>query len=66
MGYPGIVHTINHPLIPPPSTFQTLFLFQRHFSTLVCTLVLILDLNLTYNPPSSDFRAPIRGFDKRN
>lgn len=31
----GIIHVINHPLLPPPSIFQELFLFPRAFGTLV-------------------------------
>ncbi|KAH8108185.1 FAS1 domain-containing protein [Cristinia sonorae] len=29
----GLVHVINHPILPPPAAFQELFLFSDHFST---------------------------------
>lgn len=31
----GVIHVINHPLLPPPSIFQELFLVSRAFGTLV-------------------------------
>lgn len=31
----GILHTISKPLLPPPSIFQEIFLFQSPFSTFV-------------------------------
>ncbi|THH31759.1 hypothetical protein EUX98_g2420 [Antrodiella citrinella] len=29
----GVVHVTNHPVLPPPSAFQELFLFSDYFST---------------------------------
>ncbi|TDL27095.1 FAS1 domain-containing protein [Rickenella mellea] len=34
----GVIHAINHPLLPPPSIFQQLFWLQRGFSTLTSAL----------------------------
>jgi uncharacterized surface protein with fasciclin (FAS1) repeats len=31
----GIIHVINHPILPPPSIFQELFLFPHYFGTVV-------------------------------
>ncbi|KAH9484198.1 Fasciclin-like arabinogalactan protein [Psilocybe cubensis] len=47
----GIIHVVNHPIIPPPSVFQELYLAPRHFSTLTSALQrseLTTDVDLRY------------------
>ncbi|KAF8197430.1 FAS1 domain-containing protein [Pholiota molesta] len=34
----GIIHVVDHPLLPPPSVFQELYLIPRHFSILTSAL----------------------------
>ncbi|RDX45422.1 hypothetical protein OH76DRAFT_1559064 [Lentinus brumalis] len=34
----GLIHVVNKPVLPPPSAFQTTFLFQGAFSTLTSAL----------------------------
>jgi len=34
----GIIHVLNHPLLPPPSIFQGLYMSPHFFSTLTSTL----------------------------
>ncbi|KAI0362768.1 hypothetical protein OH77DRAFT_86545 [Trametes cingulata] len=46
----GFVHVVNKPVLPPPSIFQIGFLFQEHFSTLVCV------------PPQSSFAMIVMPF----
>lgn len=36
----GVIHVISHPLLPPPSIFQELFMAPQVFSTLVCIMLL--------------------------
>ena len=40
---PGVIHIVDHPVIPPPSIFQELFMFPHFFSTFVS-----LDMSLMF------------------
>lgn len=35
MNMKGIVHVVNHPVLPPMSAFKTLFLLPQYFSIAV-------------------------------
>ncbi|KAI0933791.1 hypothetical protein AcV5_005843 [Taiwanofungus camphoratus] len=74
----GIIHVVNHPLLPPPSVFEITFLFPNVFSTLTSALGrvgLIDEVDLRHAPggddtvlagtPAVTFFAPTnKAFDK--
>ena len=35
----GVIHVIDKPLLPPPSVFQSIFLFQQTFATFVSNCI---------------------------
>lgn len=44
----GVIHVVNHPLLPPPSVFQELYLVPHHFSVLVIIIMFLLQLPPAY------------------
>jgi len=41
--YSGFIHVVNHPLLPPPSVFQELYMAPLFFSTLVNFIISVPD-----------------------
>lgn len=52
----GIIHVINHPLLPPPSIFREIFLFPNHFGSVVSAIATHSTCVLTYIRLDSMYR----------
>lgn len=57
----GIIHVINHPLLPPPSIFQELFLFPPYFGGVVSLTIIHSRI---YFKLCTDISTSTRRFDR--
>ncbi|EJD02076.1 FAS1 domain-containing protein [Fomitiporia mediterranea MF3/22] len=60
----GFIHVVNHPLLPPPSIFQALFIAQREFSSFTSAIQrtgLTNALDYTFVPDDDNELRSIEG-----